>query len=294
MNAGAASRVRVVVVNYNAGTLLAECVARLAASTLPLDVVVVDNASSDGSLQPLRARLRPGALALHENAANLGFARAVNQGLEGWRGDYALLLNPDCLIEPDTLERLLAAMDARPGVGMAGCLIRNPDGSEQAGCRRQAPTPWQSLRRTLGGRGFDQAGQPLPAQPCPVEAISGAFMLVRVTALEAVGRLDEGYFLHAEDLDWCLRFRQHGWQVLFVPDVAVTHVKGASSRRCPICVEWHKHRGMARYYRKFFRRQTPWPLMGLVYAGIWVRFGVKSLYLLLAGPFSRRPGHAHA
>jgi hypothetical protein len=105
-----------------------------------------------------------------------------------------------------------------------------------------------------------------------VEAISGAFMFVRREALEQVGPLDEGYFLHCEDLDWCMRFQQAGWQVLFVPDVEVTHYKGHSSKHQPIKILWHMHRGMVRFYRKFFRARYPLPLMWLVVAGVWVRF----------------------
>ena len=93
-----------------------------------------------------------------------------------------------------------------------------------------------------------------------VEAISGACMLVRRAALDDVGGLDEGYFLHCEDLDWCHRFRQAGWRVLFVPGVRVVHDKGVSSRARPVFVQWHLHRGMVRYYRKFLRDEYPSPL----------------------------------
>ena len=106
-----------------------------------------------------------------------------------------------------------------------------------------------------------------------MDAISGAFMFVRREALQIVGGLDEGYFLHCEDLDWCERFRRAGWKVLFVPDVAVVHDQGHSSRDRPIRVLWYKHRGMLRYYRKFFRDQYPLPFLWLVSAGVWLRFG---------------------
>jgi hypothetical protein len=127
------------------------------------------------------------------------------------------------------------------------------------------------------------AREPLPAGPTPVEAISGAFMLVRREALEGVGPLDEGYFLHCEDLDWCMRFRGKGYQILFVPDVRITHDKGYCSRDRPVRVLWHMHRGMIRFYRKFFRHQYPAPLMALVVVGVWVRFAVLSLATLLRG-----------
>jgi hypothetical protein len=124
-------------------------------------------------------------------------------------------------------------------------------------------------------------GTPLPDRPVEVEAISGAFMLVRRSALEKVGPLDEGYFLHCEDLDWCMRFKQAGYQILFVPDVVVSHVKGGCSVNRPVFVEWHKHKGMIRFYRKFFRQRYPGVLMGLVFAAVWARFLVKAIVLTL-------------
>jgi GT2 family glycosyltransferase len=272
--------IRVITVNYNAGALLTECIRRVAASTVPVEIVVVDNASSDDSLACLRAAAIPN-LTIVGNAANLGFSRANNLALRGWTGDYALLLNPDCLVEPDTIEKVIAALARAPEAGMAGCLIRNPDGSEQAGCRRLTPTPGRALRRLLGGAALSLAGRPLPAGAEPVEAISGAFMLVRRAALEEVGLLDEGYFMHCEDLDWCIRFRQAGWSILFVPAVAVTHVKGVCSGDRAIRVEWYKHRGMVRYYCKFFRADHPAALIWLASLAIWLRFGAKALVMLV-------------
>jgi hypothetical protein len=114
-----------------------------------------------------------------------------------------------------------------------------------------------------------------------VEAILGAFMFVRLEALEEVGLLDEGYFLHCEDLDWCERFRRAGFDVLFVPEVTVVHDKGASSRGRPVRVLWHMHRGMVRYFRKFFRDQYPRPLLWLVVAGVWLRFAVLAAAALV-------------
>lgn len=276
--------VRVVIVNFNAGPLLAECVGRVAASTTPVDVVVVDNASADDSLDLLRrASPAPAKLTILENRENLGFSRANNRALREWDGEFALLLNPDCLIEPDTIAGMLAVMAQQPGAGMAGCLILNPDGSEQAGCRRLAPTWGRMLRRAVGRRGYDMAGMPLPPEPEAVEAISGAFMLVRMAAVAEVGLLDEDYFMHWEDLDWCNRFRQAGWQVLFVPTLAVTHGKGACSNRTPLRVEWHKHRGMLLYCRKLYPGGFGLALAGVLAPLVWARFGVRSLRMLLRG-----------
>jgi GT2 family glycosyltransferase len=275
-------QVSVVIVAFNSGPLLIEAVAHLLESTVDVAVTVSDNASVDGSVQLVQQRWREDPrLSVVYHHRNLGFAKACNRVLARTNSPYVLFLNPDCLVQPDTLQRMLEVLAGFPEAGMAGCLIRNADGSEQAGCRRREPTPWRSLARVLHLRrlspndprlaDFNMTGSPLPAEPVVVDAISGAFMLVNRDALAIVGPLDEGYFLHCEDLDWCRRFRDHGFEVLFVPGVEVTHFKGVSSRGRPIRVEWHKHRGMLRYYSKHYRRTYSRPWMWLVHAGVWGR-----------------------
>lgn len=279
------SVVSVAIVNFNGGPLVAESIRAVLASTVPVEVLVSDNASRDGSNHLLRDQFGcDQRVHLHENSLNLGFAKACNLMLAKARGSHLLMLNPDALIWPDTLERLLKVLAGHPKAGMVGCLIRNPDGSEQAGCRRSVPTPWRSIARVLHlsrlflrqkyTHDFVLAGQPLPSGPVPVDAISGAFMLVRRAVMQQVGGFDDAYFLHCEDLDWCMRVRQAGWQILFVPDVEIVHHKGTCSRQRPVFVEWHKHKGMCRFYRKFFQHRYPMVLAWLVMAGIWLRFGV--------------------
>jgi len=285
--------VSVITVNFNAGDHVLKCARSALASSVPIEMFIVDNGSSDGSLAQLRQELgNDPRLKLLESGRNVGFARANNVALGHARGQFLLFLNPDCFVGPDTLERLLAVLEHFGDVGMVGPLVLNPDGSEQAGCRRREPTPGRAFVRAFGldtlpplrKSGFVQRGAPMPGEPTDVDAISGAFMLVRRAALDEVGPLDEGYFLHCEDLDWCRRFRMAGWRVLFVPDVSVTHDKGTSGRDRPVRVLWHMHRGMVRYYRKFFRARYPAPLLILVVAGVWMRFGVLALASLLAAP----------
>ena len=290
-----------VIVNYNAGPLLARAIGALSGSPRVRRIVVVDNASGDDSLTRLAAEPGlEGRLAMIQNGANLGFARACNVGLSATAAPFVLFLNPDCLVADGSIAGLLDALSAHPEAGMAGPLIVNPDGTEQAGARRAVPTPWRSFVRAFGlsrlsaryprlFSDFLLHSEPIPERPMRVEAISGACMLVRREALASVGLLDEGYFMHCEDLDWCMRFRMQGLPVLFVPQSRVTHVKGASSRSRPIFVEWHKHAGMIRFYRKFFRHQYPGLLMWFVAAGVWLRFGGVALYHL-ADRLARRVG----
>jgi len=279
----------VIIVNYNAGPLLAACVQSALASRPVRQVIVVDNASADDSLAQLAERITDGRARVIRNGGNLGFAAACNIGLAASHEPHILFLNPDSVLAPGALDRLSEALDSDARIGMVGGFLANPDGSEQPGGRRTIPTPGRAFIRAFGlsrlGRRWPSLfgdfllhDTPLPDRPTPVDAISGACMLVKRTAIDAVGPWDEGYFLHCEDLDWCLRFRQAGWRILFVPDAQVTHEWGACSRSRPVFVEWHKHRGMLRFYRKFFRERYPGGLWALVVAGVWLRFGVVAGY----------------
>ena len=273
-------------VNFNGGDLVVESVRRCLAAELFVEVRVGDNGSSDGSVEALRHMATSSErLFLTEHGKNLGFATACNRAIEDSRGDYLLLLNPDCLIEPDTLEKMIEQLDGFPQAGMAGCRLLDPDGSEQRGCRRNLPTLGSGLatasNRTASG--FNLHQQPLPDGPIFVEAISGAFMLVRREALDQVGLMDEGYFLHCEDLDWCRRFAGAGWKILFNPAVEVVHHQGTCSAPRPVRVEWHKHRGMLRYYRKFLAVERAGFISVIVWCGVWARFTL----VVAKGFFSR-------
>jgi GT2 family glycosyltransferase len=276
-----------VIVNYNAGSLLRSCVESLLACPLDIEIIVVDNASHDGSLDGLP---KSPCIRVIRNPTNVGFAAACNVGMQVSSAPFFLFLNPDCYFEPGAVATLLAGLQSGDRVGMVGGLLVNEDGTEQGGGRRAVPTPWRSFVRAFGLQRFANRWpklfydfhlhkQPLPDSPIEVEAISGACMLVRRDVMEDVGLWDEGYFLHCEDLDWCMRFRQKGWKILFVPDARISHALGACSQSRRVFVEWHKHKGMLRFYRKFFRHQYPGVLMGLVVAGVWLRFGLAAVYL---------------
>ena len=274
--------------------MLSRAVDAVLASSITVELWVVDNASDS------RPELPPSDnLQLIQNEQNLGFAAANNQALARARGDLILLLNPDCLVLPDTLERMLHALERYLEAGMAGCRILNEDGTEQRGCRRKLPTPESGFARAFNIRRFSRSRAPgidlntqeLPDQPVFVEAISGAFMLVKREALEDVGPLDEDYFLHCEDLDWCKRFADKGWKILFVPDVEVIHYQGSCSTEAPIRVSWHKHAGMAKYYAKFLQHDQSPALNLLVYAGIYTRFLALAA---LAGLKKLLPSKSHA
>lgn len=276
-----------IVVNYNAGSRLRKCVDSLLACPLDIEIIVVDNASSDASLDGLQNLSQVSVI---RNPTNVGFATACNIGVQASSAPFLLFLNPDCFFQPDAIAPLLAGLQSSNRVGMVGGLLVSEDGTEQGGGRRAVPTPWRSFVRAFGLQRFANRWpklfydfhlykQPLPDSPIEVEAISGACTLVKRDVMEDVGLWDENYFLHCEDLDWCMRFRQKGWKILFVPDARISHTLGACSQSCPVFVQWHKHKGMVRFYRKFFRHQYPGVLMVLVAAGVWLHFGLAVVYL---------------
>ncbi len=276
--------VSIAIVNYNAGPLLTRCVN--AALEQAQEVIVVDNASIDSSIEklknsfPMEIRLN-----LISTGKNSGFAAGCNFGLGASTQPYILFLNPDCILGDNSLQRLVQVLESDSHIGMVGGYLINPNGSEQGGGRRAIPSPWRACVRAFGLYhlekywpqlffDFHLHKQPLPQTPIEVEAISGALMLVRREAIKDVGTWDEGYFLHCEDLDWCMRFKQKNWKIVFVPDAPAIHSQGTCSRTRPFFVAWHKHKGMLRFYQKFFRHQYPGALMRVITLGIWFRFGI--------------------
>lgn len=274
--------VSVVIVNYNAGPVLTACVAAIVDEVE--EVIIVDNASTDTSLATLTARFpAQSGIQLIHNTTNLGFAAACNIGYAASKAAYVLFLNPDCEVQERSLQRMLRVLEANPRIAMTGGYLLNPDGSEQGGGRRAMPTPWRAFLRATGlfrlGKvwprffaDFHLHQQPLPDSPVEVEAVSGALMLVRRAALDDIGGWDADYFLHCEDLDLCMRLQQKNWQIVFVPDAPVIHHKGVCSKARPFFVAWHKHKGMMRFYRKFYSQRYTAAIMVLITAGVWSRF----------------------
>lgn len=277
-------QVSVVIVNYNSGLLLRRCVESCIDQAQ--QIVVIDNASFDNSLNGIE--IHP-SIQLVRNKKNVGFATACNQGLALTKEDYLLFLNPDCIAMPGAIRKLIQAIKTDDSIGMTGGLITNPDGSEQAGCRRLVPTPWRSFVRAFRLAKFsdryprifnDFIANKLPHnnETQEVEAISGACMLVSRSSIHDVGTLDAHYFMHCEDLDWCMRYRMKSWKIVFVPQAVFVHHKGACSKNRPFFVEYHKHKGMLRFYRKFFRHQYPGILMWIVGLGVAIRFAMVAGY----------------
>lgn len=275
----------VVIVACDSGPLLAGCVASVLAGSAPVEVIVSDNASGDGSIEQLQARW-PGEprLRVLRNGANVGFGAGCNRGAAQARGDVLLFLNPDCRVEPDTLSRLRARVDAHTGV--LGTKIVGQSGEAEPASRRRDPLLRRTLMTATGLARFEARWPALTGVNLPagidapaledVEAVSGALMLVPRSVFERVGGFDETYFLHFEDMDLCRRVRDVGLRVACANDVCVTHVKGTSSRGRPFFVAYHKHRGMWRWFVKFdpAARNPLWRLA--VWCGIWLHYAVMA------------------
>lgn len=254
-------RVDVLIVNYNSGAWLARAVesVRPGGACAP-GVIVVDNGSSDGSLDALE----PAALAANQPTGagsgicmdqvgfNSGFAAGVNRAAGHASREFLLILNPDCLIGPPALARLVDELDRHPEAALVSGRVLESGGSEQRGSRRRLPTPSRILNEMLplGGEGVDATHTRAPGEPIEVEAVSGACMLIRRRAFRELGGMDEDYPLHFEDLDLFARLAEHGKKLRWVPEAKIVHAGGRSSGRRPVAVLWAKHRGLWRYLNR--------------------------------------------
>ncbi len=275
--------IETIIVNYNAGETLKLCVQALIESTHETSITVVDNASSDRSAENLQNLYgNHQGIDFLFNPSNLGFGPAVNAAARRTSSDWVLILNPDCIVDTEALGKLKDALVNDASAGLAGPAVRNDNGGIQRATIRRFPDPWRSLMTTSGlwrlGKWFPVfhgvEADPTNLQDGPVicDAVSGACMMVRRTAFNSVGFMDDKYAMHCEDLDLMYRLKQHGWHCLYVPQANSVHQQGLSSLSRPSWVHFQKHRGMLRFFKKFQAESTFLPLRWLVYTGIWLRF----------------------
>lgn len=268
------------IVNWNVREDLARCLESLpeAAAGLEYEVIVVDNASTDGSLELLRSRF--GEVSVIANGCNRGFAAANVQALAQARGRWLLLLNPDTVAPPESLAELVRFGDEHPRAGVVGPKLVHGDGSLQPSCRRFPTLCAAVLRNTVLGRlcpgarwSADYLMEEWDHQSVRiVDWVSGACMMVRRQAFEQVGTLDEGFYWGSEDVDYCWRMGKAGWEVLYTPQPVITHFVGHSTSQVQVKTILRTHRGMYRLYRKHLGRN---PLArGLVWLGVWLRAGL--------------------
>jgi len=250
----------IVVVNWNVRDLLRRCLRSiLDLQTCKLEIIVVDNGSTDGSVEMVRTEF-PNVRVI-ANTDNRGFPAANNQGFAVARGRYVLLLNPDTEIVGDALAVMVAFADAHSDVGMVGPQLLNADGSVQSS-RRRFPTlvtaffesTWlerYAPRRLLERYEFlDQPDDVVQ----DVDWLYGAALMARREAVEQVGPMDEGFFMYSEELDWCRRFRESGWRVVYLPAAQIVHHEGKSSEQVVAARHIHFQTSKVRYFRKYHGR----------------------------------------
>jgi N-acetylglucosaminyl-diphospho-decaprenol L-rhamnosyltransferase len=274
----------VIVSSTGAREHLESCLASLRRYPLErgeMRVQVIDNASEDGTAAMVRERFPE--VDLTELDWNAGFCHSNNLGIRQGEAPYVLLLNPDTQLTEPCFDPMIEVMSSDPRIGMAGCRQVRRDGSFDHAAKRSFPTPAGALAHFSGLGRLSAAPAALTQYRAPdigeresgeVEAIGGSFMLVRRAALDEVGLLDERYWLYMEDLDWCYRFKQRGWKIWYQGEVTMIHVKGGTTvrkRHRGLRHNYVFHRGMGRFYRKFYSGHTP--LLDLsVYIGIGVKF----------------------
>ena len=269
------SEIAVVVVAYESADTLDDCLVRLRHADDVGQVRIIDNGSRDETLQIMQRHATADArVRFVANPDNPGFAVACNQGAAECDRAWLAFVNPDCLVEQDTLRRLREAAEDLGGAAIVGCDQVDSDGVRDDATRRRDPDFLAMLRSPANAK----LAVPMEDEPLQrVEAISGALMVMPRELFERLHGFDTGYRLHAEDLDLCRRARQLGATVAVANDVQVVHVRGVSSRSRPLFVEWHKHRGLWRYFRKFEAPQRTLLQRLAVFGMIWARFPFATL-----------------
>lgn len=270
------------IVNYNAGEYLLSCLSSLKEieEEIDFDVYVIDNASSDGSLE--KAKEKYPEYNFIFNKENLGFGSAHNLVLKKVNTPYVLTLNPDTIVFPRTLKFMIDFMDDNPDAGVSTCRVEKSDGTLDKASHRGFPTPLASfLYFFLKNDRLYHLTNKNMLKPHEIDSAVGAFMLIRKSVLEKVGYFDEDYFLYGEDLDLCFRIKNAGFRVMYVPDVKVIHEKGVSSGikkhsqgKSGASSETRKeslnhfYQTMKIFYKKNYSKKYPFFLNWLVYAGI--------------------------
>jgi GT2 family glycosyltransferase len=272
----------VVIVSFRSRDLLRSCLISLRAypPASGAQVRVVENASRDGTTEMVRSEFPEVELIVPET--NLGFSAANNLAIRRGGAPYVLALNPDTRVTEGALDRLIRLMETNVTIGITGCCLELEDGTFDHASRRSFPTPIGALghftglgRRSIAPGWLAQYRAP-SVESGPVDAVNGAFMLMRRRALDDVGLFDEGYWMYMEDLDLCYRFAQAGWTTWYEPSVRVLHVKGASSGRYRSArLNYAFHYGMYRFYRQHYAEETNLILNLAVYAAIAVKLGAS-------------------
>ena len=270
----------VVMVSYHTGPVLFEAIASILAQTEPVQLCLVDNGNPPDVVERLQGMAAADArIKFITGQGNVGFSRGCNAGARFAEGEWLLFLNPDSMLPVDALPKLKHYTKIIRRPFMIGARLLDGDGKDQRGCRRALLTPKTAfiealhLHRLFPKERLNFNDEPVPVSIVPMPAISGAFMFFAREDFWRVDGFDEGYFLHVEDMDMCLRFRRAGGEIYFAPDVIVTHI-GGTSKATKAFIEQHKANGFVRYFHKNFSNY-PAPFLWLLDMSIRGRTWLK-------------------
>ena len=285
MPAPAKPIVSALIVSYNVKSLLLKSLeAFYAHADLPVEAIVVDNASTDGSAAAVAAEF-PQAIVLAQ-PRNLGFGRASNVGLERAQGRFALLLNPDVTVNPQAVGRMADFLMSRQDAAAVGPRLVFPDGKLDPDARRSFPVPSSLFYRTVGlSRLFPKSrvfgkhnmGHVPETDVHEIDAGTAACLMVRMAALDRVGFFDPRYFMFGEDLDLCYRLKLGGWKVFYLPSASAIHHKGAAVKQQQAKMRYQQYHAMWAYHMKHHADEVPAFANGLVWAQIWGRWAAATV-----------------
>lgn len=268
----------IIILNYNVKDLLINCLESIFKSKSPKDnwqIIVVDNASEDGSVEEVRKRYKD--IEILENEKNLGFAAGNNVGVKRAKAPVILFLNPDTVVVDGAIQKSFQFLLSNPDIGALTCRVELPDGRLDYSCHRGFPTPWNSLAYFTG------LSKLFPHSPLlsgytatyldirtthEIDCATGAFLMVRKIAGDQIGWWDEDYFWNGEDIEFCYSLKEKGWKVYFYPEVKIIHYKGSSSKQNRLKTASLGTSAMRIFYKKHYYQKYPPLIRNLVLLAI--------------------------
>ncbi|MGD9488977.1 MAG: glycosyltransferase [Calditrichaceae bacterium] len=272
--------ISIIIVNYNVRDFLEQALisVKRALEDIASEIIVVDNASIDGSTQMLRNRFPE--VRLIENDKNLGFSAANNLALTDARGEYIVLLNPDTVVQEDTFKKLIQFFEQNPAASAATCKILNPDGTFSIDCRHSIPTPMTAFWKLIGFNRLFPKSKIFGRYNLTyldennihhVEAISGSFMMIKKEVVQNVGLLDDRFFMYCEDIDYCHRINQSGGKIYYVPTSQLIHYKGESTKKNDLDYVVTFNKSLYFFYKKHYQQKYIYPFKWLILLGVILR-----------------------
>ncbi|ALB44135.1 glycosyltransferase family 2 protein [Clostridium beijerinckii] len=281
-------KLSIIIVNYNTYDLTKQTIESVIKEhhNFNYEVILVDNASSDGSINKLQDKFRNivtiKKLHIIINKDNLGFAKANNIGVKFARGKYILLLNSDTVLKENCLEKCIVKMEKDKNIGALGCKVVLANGELDHACKRGFPTPKASLyyflklhEKNPSKYGQYNALHLREDDIGEVDCLTGAFMLMPKLIFDKAGGLDEDFFMYGEDIDLCYKIKELGYKILYYPEAQIIHYKGGSSKKRRSKVIYDFHQAMWIFYKKHYYKKYNFAVTFLVFIGIWLKYLVQ-------------------